>query len=177
MKSVRNLLCLMLLASIPVSFGAADLRAAPAETAAGGPVAKTWEAEEYPCGWWISADDGTHGASINPGNDGVVLSMSDAAFLGWPDTHGLPIELSFNGHSDDRLKGEAWVTHVAGTPTAMASIELDAAGLTKLGKATNVMVFRNGEHVFAMDFAGTPEAEALVACIPDPNRGHGDAES
>jgi hypothetical protein len=177
MNSIRSALCFIVLASSSAALGAGDLHAAAAQAVAQDPVVKPWEAQEYPCGWWMDADDGTHRGSIGPGNDGVMLLMSDAAFLGWPDTHGLPVELAFNRDAEDRVKGEAWVTHVAGTSSSMVNIELDAAGLAKLGGATNVMLFRDGRQVFAMDLANTPGADELIACIPSPDRGHGDAES
>jgi hypothetical protein len=174
--SVRSALCIMLLVWITAAFGGGNQRAAAAQAAAHNPVVKPW-VEEDPCRWWIDANDGGHRGSISPGNDGLVLSISDPVFLDWSHSGEHSIELLFDDDPRTRVIGQAWVTHVSSRPSSMFSIELDGAAVGKLAGAKRLTLFRDGRPVFAMDLAGTPGRTALEACIPQPGRGHGDAES
>lgn len=176
MISVRRALCIVLLVWLAAASGEGSQRAAVAQTAAPNPSVTPWEEEDF-CRWWIGASDGGHRGSISPGNDGMVLTISDPVFLDWSHSGEHSIELLFDDDPRTRVIGQAWVTHVASRPSSMFSVELDGAGVGKLAGAKRLAVFRDGRSVFAMDLAGTPGRTALEACIPQPGRGHGDAES
>jgi hypothetical protein len=161
----------MALAPITAAYGSGE----PPAVAAGKPIVKSWD-EFSPCHWWMDADDGTNGGSISPGNEGMQFSITDAAFLEWSNSGEHAIELSFDGDPGPRVKGQAWVTHIADTTASAISLELDVAGIAKLAGATSVTLFRNNAAVVTKELAGTPDFAKLEACMPVPGE-HGDAES
>ena len=175
MNYVRNALCLMALAPITAALGAGETPASAVQATAESPIVKAWD-EYAPCHWWMDADDGTHGGSISPANYGMQFSITDAVFLDWSNSGDHAIELSFDGDPGPKIKGQAWVTHVAGTSSSMISLELDAAGIARLAEATSVTLFRNNAAVVTKELAGTPDLARLEACMPVPGE-HGDAES
>jgi hypothetical protein len=132
--------------------------------------------QESECRWWLRGGDGTsHRASIGPGEEALLLSISDAIFLTWPEEERPRIEIVFDDDPVRTVSTEAWVTHGANDVSTLGAY-LDAPAARKLAGATHLTLRRNGQTVITLPLAGTPGSMALDACIPPPLSENSDQE-
>ena len=125
---------------------------------------RPWELKNDYCSWWLADSDGkSHRASIGVGEDlQLVLSISDAAFLEWPDDGRPEVELRLDGDEKRRVTAQGWVSH--GSPSL--GMFLNREDLAKLAGATRMEVLRNGRTVVDQPLAATPSFATLAACLP-----------
>lgn len=151
--------------------------AAQASAAAPGAAAKAWKLQPNGCEWLITGEDGrSHVASISRGDE-LMLSLTDAAFLGWSESERPRVELVFDGDPERRVFAEGWATHAGeGSTSSSFGLYLDAQARRALGGATRMELRRDGKPVFDLPLAATPGQAELDACVPPPDDGHSDEE-
>ena len=130
---------------------------------------------ERDCGWWLSRDDGkSHLVSIGRG-DGVLLSLSDAAFRDWSEEGRPAVELILDRDQRRRIRTTGWVTK-GGDTTASFGLYLDAAARRAISRATRLELFRDGKPVVDLFLSETPSRDELDACVPPKESDSPDSE-
>ena len=131
--------------------------------------------QQYQCSWWLSREDGKrHLASIGQG-DGVVLSLSDAAFDDWSEEGQPAVELTFDRNPARRIKAAGWVSKGGGSP-AMFGLYLDASARRAMAGAKRLELSRDGKPMIDLFLAETPSRAELNACVPPPKGPNSDEE-
>ena len=135
---------------------------------------RPWFHARY-CSWWLSRDDGKrHFASIGQGDE-LMLSLSDPAFLSWPDTGRPRVELTFDRDPRRRVTAEGWVTH-GGEESSSFGLYLDARARRAMARATRLELRRDGKPIIDLLLSRTPSKAELDACVPPPKGPNSDEE-
>lgn len=136
--------------------------------------AKSWT-KVNECSWWLAEADGkSHRASIAQSSDGVLFSLTDAAFASWSETDQIKVELRAD-HDDKRVvAAEGWVTRVA--EYGMLGFYLEAEALAKVAGAGVFELRRDGRVVAEQRLRATPKEAELLACVPVVSSGSSDSE-
>jgi len=126
--------------------------------------AKSWT-KDNECSWWLAGADGkSHRASIAQSSDGVLFSLTDAAFASWSETDPIKVELRADRDDKRIVAAEGWVTRVAGY--GMLGFYLEAEALAKVAGAGVLEVRRDGRVVVEQLLRATPKEAELLACVP-----------
>lgn len=175
MKRMRSSVSPVLLAAALVVIGGIVPPAAAGPANPKPAAAKPWVLRDD-CYWWLSGEDGkSHRASITRGETEIMLSFSDRIFAGWPMEDRPAVELLFDGDFRKRVQTVGWATH-GSDGWGSFGVELDAAARRKLAGASSFELRREGRLIMLLSLAGTPDREALEACVPPPKLESSDEE-
>ena len=135
---------------------------------------RPWFRDNY-CSWWLSREDGKkHLASIGQG-DGLVLTLSDTAFLDWSEEGRPAVELTFDRDPRRRIGTTGWVSK-GGGELAMFGLYLDAPARRAMSRATRIELTRDGKPAIDLFLTDTPSKAELDACVPPPKGPNSDEE-